>query len=108
MSQSDLAPVAIVAGWRRDLLLLLTQTRTNERALSVDHGGEVMQRVQSSELRVQEVMCGRSVEREEEERLVGARAHLHDQVRKLLKIVYSLSWPAVSLGAWVRAGGWIA
>ena len=73
MSQSDLVPVAIVivAGWRRDLLLLLTDT--NERALSVDHGGEVMQRVQSSELRVQEVMCGRSVEREEEERLVRCK-----------------------------------
>ena len=50
-----------------------SQTRTNERALSVDHGGEVMQRVQSSELRVQEVMCGRSVEREEEERLVRCK-----------------------------------
>ena len=71
MSQSDLAPVAIVAGWRRDLLLLLTDT--NERALSVDHGGAGMQRVQSSELRVQEVMCGRSVEREEEERLVRCK-----------------------------------
>ena len=54
MSQSDLVPVAIVivAGWRRDLLLLLTDTH-NERGLSVDHGGSD---AESSEFRVQEVM----------------------------------------------------
>ena len=39
MSQSDLVPVAIVAGWRRDLLLLLLTGTHNERGLSVDHGG---------------------------------------------------------------------
>ena len=50
MSQSDLVPVAIVAGWRRDLLLLLTDTH-NERGLSVDHAAEVVQRAQSSEFR---------------------------------------------------------
>ena len=38
--------------------------------------------------------------------LLGARAHLHDHVRKLLKIVLVVV-ACVSLGAWVLAGGWI-
>ena len=33
LSQSDLVPVAIVAGWRRDLFLLLTDTH-NKRGLN--------------------------------------------------------------------------
>ena len=52
LSQSDLVPVAIVAGWRRDLFLLLTDTH-NKRGLSVDHGGVD---AETAEFRVQEVM----------------------------------------------------
>ena len=49
LSQSDLVPVAIVAGWRRDLLLLLTDTHNEGVFLWIT--AELMQRLQSSEFR---------------------------------------------------------